>query len=87
MPHETGQKSSVLPKRGITEAIDECFRELETRRRIYGRWVKEQKISYMDAKNRGECMEAALAFLLDHPLCPAGYEPKQETKDKPQCPF
>ena len=80
------QKDSTPPKRPITEAIDEVHRELEVRRRIYGNWVSEGKLTYQEARNRGERMEAALQWLRDHPLAPAGYEPtidRRETKPSP----
>jgi hypothetical protein len=80
-------KPAALPKRPITEAVDEVHRELEVRKRIYGQWVAEGKISFADAKARGERMESALAYLLDHPLCPPGYTPAVQERPKAVCPF
>lgn len=83
----TPQADAKPPKRPITEAIDEVHREIEVRRRIYGNWVKEGKLTYQAARNRGERMEAALQFLHDHPLCPPGYEPRVETRENAPSPF
>lgn len=78
-----GQKhmSEMFEKRPITEAIDEVFRELNVRKRIYGRWVKEQKMTRQEAIDRGERMEAALEHLMNHPACPKDYKPREEQKE------
>lgn len=72
-----------VPKRPITEAIDEVSRELEVRRRIYGKWVKEGKLTEQEGRDRGERMESALQFLLDHNLCPEGYTPAEQAPKEP----
>lgn len=73
--------------RSIEESIDEVHRELCVRRRIYGRWVQEKKLSLQEARDRGERMEAALHYLMTHPNTEVGYEPKVEEKEYVAPPF
>jgi hypothetical protein len=49
--------------RTIKEAISECERELGVRNRCYERWVKEGKLSGVDATDRLDRLEAAIIYL------------------------
>lgn len=49
--------------RSIEEALSEVERELQVRLRCYDRWVKEGKLSGVDAKDRVERLQAAIAYL------------------------
>ena len=66
------------PKREITEAANEVYRELCVRRRIYGRWVQDGKMTRQEAIDRGQRLEAALEYLLSHPDMPEGFQPQDE---------
>lgn len=67
--------------RSIEQAANELFRELNVRRRIYGRWVLDKKITADDARKRGECMEAALHFLMSHPDMEIGFQPSEPERE------
>lgn len=81
--------ANQVPSHGktIEDAANEVYRELGVRRRIYGRWVKEGKLSLAEAKARGERMEAALHFLLSHPDMEVGFEPSEDAKEQLASPF
>ncbi len=49
--------------RTLEEAISEIERELQVRLRCYDRWVKEGKMSGVDAKDRLERIQSALHYL------------------------
>jgi len=49
--------------RTLEEAISEVQRELAIRRRCYGRWVDDGKLSVVDARDRLDRLEAALHYL------------------------
>ena len=51
--------------RSLEEAHSEVERELQVRNRCYDRWVSDGKMSKIDAKDRKERLETALAFLED----------------------
>ncbi len=54
----------VGPKpRNLHECVSEIRRELDVRRRCFGRWVTEGKIDQVDAVDRFERLHSALAFL------------------------
>lgn len=74
-------------KRPVTDAIDEVNRELEVRKRIYGRWVQDQKLTRQEAIDRGESMQAALEYLMSHPACPKDYKPRLLERDVIPPPF
>lgn len=61
-------QSSKQTRRSLEEAISEVDREIKVRIRCYDRWVSEGKLSRIDAVDRVERLQAALAFLneLDH---------------------
>lgn len=50
-------------QRSIGEALDECSRELNVRRRCFPRWVKEGRVSETDAQDRLDRMASACDFL------------------------
>jgi hypothetical protein len=58
-----GAGRSVGPCRSLEEAISEVDREIKVRVRCYDRWVSEGKLSSVDARDRVERLQAALAFL------------------------
>lgn len=74
-------------QRSIEEAAEEVHRELCVRRRIYGRWVQDKKLTIMEAKERGERMEAALHFLMTHMDMTPGFEPKEQDREVIPPPF
>jgi hypothetical protein len=49
--------------RALKEAISEVERELQVRLRCYDRWVKEGKLSDVDACDRTERLQAAIHYL------------------------
>lgn len=49
--------------RGLQEAVDEVERELNVRRRCFGRWVEEGKVSRTDAQDRIDRLATALEAL------------------------
>lgn len=51
------------PMRNIAEAISEVERELLVRKRCYGRWVDDGKMSRIDAVDRYARLQSALAYL------------------------
>lgn len=51
------------PKRSAREALSEIARELGVRRRCYGRWVQDGKLSDVDATDRMERLERALELV------------------------
>lgn len=46
--------ADVGPGVTLDHAVAELVRELEVRRRIYDRWIKDGKLSFIDAKDRIE---------------------------------
>lgn len=68
-------------RRSIEEAANEVFRELQVRRRIYGRWVQEGKLTLLQARERGERMEAALHYLCTHPDIEVGFAPHNDAPE------
>lgn len=50
-------------KRSVEEAQAEVERELNVRRKCFGRWVTEGKLSKVDANDRLERLESANFFL------------------------
>lgn len=59
----TGQQGTSAPCRSLEEAASEVDREIKVRQRCYDRWVKEGKLSLVDARDRLERMQSALAYL------------------------
>src|ERR671919_602331 len=53
-------------KRSIEEAIAELQREMDVRKRIFDRWVADQKMSWMDAHDRMERHMSALHLLIQY---------------------
>lgn len=51
------------PCRSLEEAISEVDRELKVRLRVYDRWVADGKLSTVDARDRVERLQSALAYL------------------------
>lgn len=61
-------KLSLLKPDDIEPALGEIQREMQVRERCYPRWVEEQKMSKIDAKDRLERVilaEELLGLLLD----------------------
>lgn len=52
--------------RSIKEATAEVEREIGVRRKIFDRWVAENKMSWMDAHDRLERMLSALHHLIEY---------------------
>lgn len=49
--------------RSLEEAISEVERELQVRKRCYGRWVDDGKLSVVDARDRLDRLAAARDYL------------------------
>jgi hypothetical protein len=47
----------------ITEQITEVEREIETRKRVYPKWVSEKRITQQIADQRVACMQSVLETL------------------------
>lgn len=64
----TQQFSSYTPRqngqRSLKEAIAEVQRELEVRKRLFDKWVAQDKITWMDAHDRMERLMSALTQLI-----------------------
>lgn len=56
-------QSEPGPRRSLDEALSEVDREIKVRARCYDRWISEGKLSSVDARDRIERLQAALAFL------------------------
>ena len=56
---------TMEPKRPreLTEAADECERELNVRRRCFPRWVKDGRVSATDAQDRVDRLASAVEIL------------------------
>lgn len=52
--------------RTVAEAISECRRELQVRRRCFDRWVADGKLDQIEATDRTERLDAAIVFLEDY---------------------
>lgn len=63
---ETTATQQPLHRRSLEEAISEVDREIKVRVRCYDRWVSEGKLSRIDARDRVERLQAALAYLEDY---------------------
>ena len=59
-PNYTGQPKVICT---IEEAISECERELQVRRRCYDRWIQDGKLSAIDARDRLQRLEGAIRLL------------------------
>lgn len=51
------------PFKNIPDMLDEVRREIETRERVYPRWIAEGKIKREDAEHRYMCMKSIEDFL------------------------
>lgn len=56
----------VNGKRSVEEAIAELQREMDVRKKIYDRWVADQRMSWMDAHDRMERLQSALHHLIQY---------------------
>jgi hypothetical protein len=52
--------------RGLDEAICECQRELDVRKRCFATWVEQGRLSAVDARDRFDRLLAAIKFLKDY---------------------
>lgn len=52
--------------RGLDEAIAECQRELDVRKRCFGNWVEQGRLSAVDARDRFDRLLAAIKYLKDY---------------------
>lgn len=59
----TGQSGEAHPSRSLEEAASELDREIKVRVRCYDRWIADGKLSTVDARDRLERMQSALAYL------------------------
>jgi hypothetical protein len=71
------------PMRPIEEAVSELERELLVRKRCYGRWVDDGKLSRVDAIDRYARLQSALCYLREaaadgDPSAPPGPLPPPE---------
>jgi hypothetical protein len=53
-----------VQKRTLREAIDECQRELNIRRRCFPRWVADGRASFTDAQDRLDRLQTAIDYLV-----------------------
>ena len=49
--------------RTVEEALSELERELQVRKRCYGKWIEEGRMSSVDARDRAERLESAIVYL------------------------
>ena len=49
--------------RPVAQALDECSRELQVRKRCYDRWVAEGKLTESEARDRFERLASACFYL------------------------
>lgn len=61
-----------LQRRSLEEALSEVDREIKVRVRCYDRWVDEGKLSRVDARDRIERLQAALAYLEEYSVHACG---------------
>lgn len=64
---------NLKPLRSVEEAHSELEREFNVRMRCYDNWVKDGKMSRIDAQDRLDRLAAALNYL-------TGLLPKQESQ-------
>jgi len=50
-------------QRDLVEAVDECQRELNVRRRCFPRWVADGRVSATDAQDRVDRLATAIEHL------------------------
>lgn len=89
-PATGATETATMPtaQNGVTmeDAYAELCRELDVRKRCYGKWIKEGKISRTDAKDRGSRMEAACEFLYLG-LIETGWKPATSEASDDEKPF
>jgi hypothetical protein len=56
-------KNVKYPFKNIPDMLEEIRREIETRERVYPRWINEGKIKREDAEHRYMCMKSIEDFL------------------------
>lgn len=61
---------------------DELKRELNVRKRVYGRWIDEGKLTISQAKLQIDCIESALEYLTRLKEWQVGYEPVDRSERK-----
>lgn len=65
----------------LQSAQDELTREIETRKRLYDRWLAEGKLTWSEADSRMRALMGAHQFLMQ--AVPADFELKVETRAQP----
>lgn len=63
MPENEGMQ--VLHFRSPQEALDECERELNVRKRCFARWIADGRVSRTDAQDRLDRLGTAVKLLQD----------------------
>lgn len=63
----------------VEQIADEMKRELNVRKRVYGRWIDQGKLTISQAKHQIDCIESTLEILAQHKDMPVGYEPQDRT--------
>jgi hypothetical protein len=53
----------LLRQRDVTEALSECIREMEVRKRCYDRWIADAKMTLTEAQDRFDRLASAIEFL------------------------
>lgn len=66
---------------GLQAAADELQREIDTRKRLYDRWLAEGKLTWTEADSRLRALMGAQQFLMQ--AVPADFELKIETRVQP----
>jgi len=59
--------TTMEPKiqRSAIEALDECMRELNIRKRCFARWIQDGRLSRTDAQDRLDRLASAVDILTD----------------------
>lgn len=75
------ENGTMEPKRerDLVEAIDECQRELNVRRRCFPRWVQDGRVSATDAQDRVDRLATAIEHLQKLVLKPLADEVERLT--------
>lgn len=84
----TGKYAADQPAQATpVQAYDELIRELQVRERCFPKWVREQRISPSDARDRLERIKKACELLFEIPEVKENSCKKELDTDSDQVPF
>lgn len=75
-------KNTAKTLKPLEACADEMLRELNVRKRVYGRWIDKGSLTISDAKHQIDCVESIMEYLAAHKDYQVGYEPVDRTERK-----